>query len=310
MEIRTSGRPRGSAPGGVSVPPDKGAYLRRKSSHRLRKKRFAGRTLMAAVGVGMRVAAAAAAVVFLILAFRFVMTSAHFDLRTVRCEGCNHMEPTRLEEVIRKEFPQNVLQIDLNRLKRRLEREKWIRKVQIRRVLPSELIIYIDERAPSVIAELNGKLILTDAEGVLLDLYTSEYKKLDMPVFSGMAGESIADYGRHQAENSDRISLGLQVLRELDAGSSDYTRRISELDLSDAANVRVLLVDDTTEVHLGDRDFRKRFGLFMANLPQYRELEAEYSDISSVDLRYEGKIIYRPRNLAEASMEATGAIRP
>ncbi|MBM3792387.1 MAG: cell division protein FtsQ, partial [Acidobacteria bacterium] len=95
-----------------------------------------------------------------------------------------------------------------------------------------------------------------------------------------------------------------------DAGSSDYTRRISELDLSDAANVRVLLVDDTTEVHLGDRDFRKRFGLFMANLPQYRELEAEYSDISSVDLRYEGKIIYRPRNLAEASMEATGAIRP
>jgi hypothetical protein len=66
------------------------------------------------------------------------------------------------------------------------------------------------------------------------------------------------------------------------------------VDLSDRANVRILLVDDTAEIALGNRDFLTRFRMFVANVAQYHELKEQY-EIVSIDLRYDGQIVYRPR---------------
>jgi hypothetical protein len=64
----------------------------------------------------------------------------------------------------------------------------------------------------------------------------------------------------------------------------------------------LLLVDDGAEILLGDRDFLRRYQILMANRAQYRELQAQYQGIASVDLRYEGQIIYRPRAAQDAQV--------
>ncbi len=292
------------------MPPDKGAYLRRKSSEKLRKRQVLSRSLTNALRVGSRLLLAAAALGLVLWCYRFASSSARFDLRTIKCEGCVQTQQNEIEAIIRKDFPRNILRINLEQLRRRLERERWIKGVQIRRILPSDLIIYVEERVPAAIAEIGGELILTDEEGVFLDRYGPLYGRLDLPVFSGLLGDSASDYDAHLKENAGRIQLGLRVLAELNAGAGEYAHRISEVDLSDSGNVRLLLLDDTTEFYLGDRDFLKRFQLFLANISQYRDLKEEYTDIASVDLRFEGKIIYRPRNLAEASPAASREARP
>jgi cell division septal protein FtsQ len=309
MEIRTADSSRRAQAAAADGPPDRGAYLRRKTSQKLRTRQLAGRRMIGALKMTVRLAAVAAAAAALMAAYWYASSSGRFALRSVTCEGCAHVQPGQLESVIRREFADNILQIDLERLHERLEKEIWIKEVEIRRVLPGTLVLYVLERVPAVIAELNGDLVLTDREGVLLDQYAARYGKLDAPVFSGLLGENAADYRNFAAENAARISLGLRVLTELESGSPDYTGRISEIDLSDTTNVRVLLVDDTAEVLLGDRDFLKRFRTFQANMPQFQELKDEYSEIATVDLRYDGKIIYRPRNLAAAPVEAVEARR-
>jgi hypothetical protein len=223
------------------------------------------------------------------------LSSTHFETGAVTFMGCNRSSPAQLETIVRREFPGSTLWIDLHAVCDRLEREAWIRQADARRVLPSDLVIRIVEREPGAILELHGDLWLADAEGVLLDRYDSRYGKLDMPVFTGFGGKSPEDYRDRGAENAARVQRGLQVLSELGSGSPDFARSISELNLSEPANVKLLLVNDTAEIMLGDRDFLRRFRTLMSNLKQYEELKSQYEEIASVDLRFEGQIVYRPR---------------
>lgn len=310
MEIRTAKTNLGRPTAGRAVPPERGAYLRRKSSQGLRKRQVISRRLIRSLQWALRLAAAVAALAVLMTGYRYTVTSTRFEVRHVICEGCAQVPPALIEDIVQRDFPRGILQIDLKKLRDRLEKERWIHSVQIRRVLPGSLVIYVEERKPAAVVEINGELMLADRNGILLDQYTEAYGKLDVPVFAGFLGESSAEYDRNQEQNSLRVALGMRLLEELGQGSGDYLRRISEVDLADTRNVRILLVDDTAEVFLGDRNFLERFRAFVANMPQYEELKAQYSEIASVDLRYDGKIIYRPRNDPTSLVEGGPSKRP
>ena len=73
------------------------------------------------------------------------------------------------------------------------------------------------------------------------------------------------------------------------------TQKISEVDISDPENLKILLVDDTAEVYLGDKDYLKRFRTLMNNLGEYQKLKDQYTEIVSIDLRYDNQIVYRPQ---------------
>jgi cell division protein FtsQ len=275
--------------------PEKARYLRRKTVQKVRRTHWAGRILLRCLKMLAAVAAVALVVAVATTVVSDTISSGGFSLKTVTVTGARHADIAGLEAIIRRNFPANVLRMDLYQVRDRLEREAWVERAEVRRVLPSELVIQVRERIPEVIFELNGELMLADRSGILLDRYDSKYGKLDVPVFKGLAGEDPAGYRAHQKENSARILLGQQMLGELESGSPAFVRNISEVDLSDPADVKLILVDDTAEILLGDRDFLKRFQRLMSNLSQYRELQAQYQEIASVDLRYEGQIIYRPR---------------
>ena len=85
------------------------------------------------------------------------------------------------------------------------------------------------------------------------------------------------------------------MLSEIESGSPQETRKISEVDISDRENLKILLVDDTAEVYLGEKDYLKRFRKLMDNMKQYQELKNQYTEIEFIDLRFDDNIIYRPR---------------
>ncbi len=291
----------------VVVPPDKRRPARKKAGQKLQRNRhFASRLLafcrLLAYGAAVVLAVSAGS-----LAYRYANASDAFAVRGIDVVGCKHLQPADVEKAVRQHIPGSLLRVDLAQLRERLEKEPWIRRCEIRRVLPSRLKIYIEERTPSVIAEIGGALELLDRNGILLDAYDSSYGKLDVPVFSGLSGDSASAYAAHQAENSSRVRVGVQLLTELAQGSSDLTRMISEIDLSDPDNVKIMLVDDTAEIYLGDRDFLKRF---QALMERYDDAKAQYGEMTSVNLRYFPEIIYNPKNPPNVKPESKQANRP
>jgi len=295
MEIKTTNRPRETTNARTVPPPESSRHAHKKATNKLGKGHIAGRRLIAALKMIGKLGAFMLLVSFLLSIFWFAYRSDKFNLRTVTVHGCKEIDPENLESVVRQNFPVNILPIDLRQLKTRLEKEPWVKRVEIRRILPSDLIIYVQERVPSAIVEFRGELMIADQEGIILDRYEPKYGRLDVPVFKGLMGEDPEAYSLYQTENAERIRHGLRMLAEIESGSPQETKKISEVDISDPENLKVLLVGDTVEVFLGEKDYLKRFSTLMGNMGKYEELKNQYTEIESIDLRVPGNIIYRPR---------------
>ncbi len=110
-----------------------------------------------------------------------------------------------------------------------------------------------------MIFELHGELMVADDEGTLLGQYDPRFGKLDVPVFKGVLGEDAESYRLYKEENAVRIRQGLVMLSQIESGLPHATQKISEVDISDPENLKILLVDDTAEVYLGEKDYLKRF---------------------------------------------------
>ncbi len=302
MEIRTTNKPRENTSARI-VPRPEPVRHPHKATNKLGKGHIAGRRLVAALKMIGKLGAFMLMVLFMLSVFVYAYTSDKFNLRTITFHGCKELNTKHLESIVRRNFPANVLRINLRQLKNRLEKEPWVKRVEIRRVLPSGLIIYVQERTPAAIIEFRSELMLADQDGIMLGRYDPQYGKLDVPVFRGVLGEDAENYRLYQEENSARIRQGLQMLAEIESGSPQETRKISEVDISDPENLKVLLVDDTAEVYLGEKDYLKRFRALMDHMQQYQELKDQYTEIESIDLRFPGNIIYRPRRGANAGQK-------
>ena len=293
MWIKTS-KSKEARRSGTIPPPDK-SRQRKKAPQKLGKGSISGRRYVSALRTLGKLGSILLPVLFVVAIFAYAYTSDKFNLSNVEFHGCKEVDSKHLEEIIRRDFPANILRMDLPGLKSRLEEETWVNYVEIRRILPSNLIIYVQERVPSVILEMQNELMVADRDGIILSRYSPRFGKLDVPVFRGVLGESAESYRHHQEENAARIQQALYMLSELESGSPQYTNRISEVDISDRKNLKIMLLNDTAEVYLGGENYLERFNSFMRNRDEYEKLKDQYEEFASIDLRFEDQIIYRPR---------------
>lgn len=297
MRIKTS-KSKETRRSGTIPPPDK-SRQRKKAPQKLGKGSISGRRYFAALRTLGKLGSILLPVFFVIAIFAYAYTSDKFNLSNVEFHGCKEVDSKHLEEIIRRDFPANILRIDLPELKSRLEEETWVNHVGIRRILPSNLVIYVQERVPSVILEMQNELMVADRDGIILSHYSPRFGKLDVPVFRGVLGESAESYRHHQEENATRIQQALYMLSELESGSPQYTKRISEVDISDRKNLKIMLLDDTAEVYMGGENYLERFTSFIRHRDEYEKLKDQYEEIASIDLRFEDQIIYRPRRMED-----------
>jgi cell division protein FtsQ len=84
-----------------------------------------------------------------------------------------------------------------------------------------------------------------------------------------------------------------ELVRELDSGGAHYSQELSEVDLSDPEDVKVLAADANGEVlvHLGSGNYLQRYKTYVTHVQQWRQ---QFEKLESVDLRYDGQIIVNP----------------
>jgi cell division septal protein FtsQ len=231
---------------------------------------------------------------FVILSGVFVFSSDAFNLRDVRVNGCRHQNAGSLEDIIREEFPSSVLRIDLDEARQRLEKETWVKRVEVHRVLPSSLVLRVQEREPTIIVELGGDKMMADNEGVLLGKYNREFGKIDSPIFRGVKGRDRETYEKHYEENAERIRRGTAMLAEITAEMPEEARSISEVDVAELNNIKIMLDNDPVEIWLGSEKYSKRFSSFVGDpAKKYQELKNQGIQVAQIDLSNDGQIVYK-----------------
>jgi cell division protein FtsQ len=304
MEIKTNTTQ--TVRGPREVPPPDKTRPRKKTAQKRGHNHGAGRRLLSVLKILGKIGTLVLLAAFMLSVFVYAFNSDKFKLRNIQINGCQRLNGEQLKEIIHREFNANILQMDLQQVKERLEKETWAKQVELRRVLPSDLIITIQERIPAVTLEMNGELMVADQEGILLGRYDPQLGKLDVPVFKGTLGDDPETYVLYQEENASRIRQGLDMLSEIMSGSLQYAKIISEVDISDKSNLKLLLVDDAAEVYLGDKDYLKRFQKLVNNPDEYQRLKSQNYAIDAIDLRYDHKIVFIPPKQAQLAAAEAG----
>jgi cell division protein FtsQ len=203
----------------------------------------------------------------------------------IEIAGQSNVTRAQVMEVMGGDIGRNIFFIPLDQRQKQLQQIPWVASASVMRFAPNRIKIQIHERVPVAFARVGSKVMLIDAGGVLMDL--SNKKKFSFPVIMGMsANEPLST-------RSIRMKTFNELVRQLDSSGGHYSQDLSEVDLTDAEDVKVLTNDPAGEVlvHLGSANFLDRFKIYVAHLREWRQ---QFTKLESVDLRYDQQIIVNP----------------
>jgi cell division protein FtsQ len=260
-------------------------------------KKTAARLLWAVLAIAIAVVCAISAAAF----YHYSEHSSRFRLQSsddIEMAGLSNVTRGQVMEVLGGDIGRNIFFIPLEQRQKQLQQIAWVESASVMRFAPNRIKIDIHERTPVAFARVGSKVMLTDAGGTLMDL--SARKKYSFPVIVGMnAGEPLST-------RAARMKIYNELVRQLDSGGGHYSQSLSEVDLSDPEDVKVLTNDSDGGVliHLGSSNYLDRFKIYVAHLREWRQ---QFDKLESVDLRYDRQIIVNPDLRGAARQPALSA---
>lgn len=260
-----------------------------------------GRPVFAACVLG--VAVGAAALIWQTRNFlhhdpRFTIPSAS-SIQTV---GNSELSRADLLSVFGSDIGRNLFYVPLEERQRELEQIPWVEHATVMRILPNQIRVAVAERTPIAFAEVNGRIELVDAAGVLLQMPPQEMaaKHYSFPVVTGINPSD------PPAARAERMQLYQRFLQELDASGQNNSAQFSEIDLSDPSDVKATVAANGNGIllYFGHEDFLARWQNYQAHIAQWR---AQYPNLASADLRYSDEVVLKMANPPAAAPQPAAA---
>jgi cell division protein FtsQ len=205
----------------------------------------------------------------------------------IEVSGAEHIAHAQIMEVMGGDIGRNIFFVPLAQRKQQLEQIPWVESASVMRFVPNRLRIEIHERTPVAFARIGSRIVLIDAGGTLMELAPGGKRKYSFAVIAGM------NSGEPLSTRAARMKNYNALVRELDSSGVHYSQELSEVDLSDPEDVKVLASDANGEVlvHLGSGNYLQRYKTYLTHVQLWRQ---QFDKIESVDLRYDGQIIVNP----------------
>jgi cell division protein FtsQ len=226
----------------------------------------------------------------------------------IQAAGLAELNRADLMPVFGEDIGRNVFFVPLKERRRQLEQIPWVEHATVMRVLPDQIRVAVVERQPVAFTQHGQTIGLVDANGVLLAMAakTMAERHYSFPVVTGI------DPGDSAESRKARMAVYLRLMAELDANGKHNSEQISEIDLTDPEDARVIMPGQGSDilVHLGEEKFLDRFERYKANIAAWRQ---QYPHLKSVDLRfdhYDDRVILQMASGAETPQPAAGGEAP
>ncbi|MGZ4821928.1 MAG: cell division protein FtsQ/DivIB [Terriglobales bacterium] len=216
----------------------------------------------------------------------------------IEISGLQNVARSQVMEVMGGDIGRNIFFVPLAQRKAQLEQIPWVESASVMRFIPNRLKVEIHERTPVAFARVGSRILLSDDVGTLMELPGK--KKYSFPVIVGM------NQGEPPSTRAARMKIYNDVVRQLDSGGARYSQDLSEIDLSDPDDVKVLANNRAGEVlvHLGSSNYLERYKIYVTHVQEWRQ---QFDKLESVDLRYDRQIIVNPDSQGAAKQPQISA---
>jgi cell division protein FtsQ len=216
-----------------------------------------------------------------------VLHASGLQVRRISVHGNVRLSSGDVQAIVDGLRGTSILRADLTGYRRRLMESPWVADVELRRVLPSTIEVFVSERRPMGLCRLGNSLYLVDPHGTLIDEFGPQYAEFDLPIIDGLSRSP--DSGQPTIDEA-RAELASRVLDALSA-RKDIAQRVSQIDVADVHDAVLLLQNDAALLHLGEEKFLERVQSYVDLAPALRQ---RVPDIDYVDLRFDERVYVRP----------------
>lgn len=265
-------------------------YLRRQKPLEIRRKKFGGRSWPFYRRLLVWAIVGAASVTTAIVAGRFLLYSPQVLLLKpdqIELMGNHVVSREAVLQPFARDRYRSVLRIPLAARRSQLQQLPWVESARVLRILPNRIRVELTERTPIAFLRNGRDLALVDAHGVILD--RPEGEDLHFPIVTGLTDSMPVE------EREKRMQSYQEFLRDADLvrpGSSD---RVSEIDLSNAKDLRVVMTGlasvadaQAVTIHFGNSDFTGKYRMLVENFAQW---QANAGRVQSIDLQYSRQVV-------------------
>jgi cell division protein FtsQ len=227
-----------------------------------------------------------------------------------RIAGTSNIQATGLSQVNRAEMlpvfgediGRNIFFVPLTERRKQLEQIPWVEQATVMRLLPDQIRVSLIERKPVAFVRHGQQIGLVDANGVLLNMPVAAMAQhhYSFPVLTGIDG------GDPLPSRRARIALYERLVGELDANGQHLSDQISEIDLTDPEDARVLMPEQGTDIlaHFGEDHFLERYQRYKNHIAEWRQ---QYPKLAAVDLRYDQQVVLEMQRGAADAQAAVNA---
>jgi cell division protein FtsQ len=197
-------------------------------------------------------------------------------------EGVVNASDQQIVNVFLRDFGRSIYLCPIKERRRKLLAIDWVKDAAVSRIWPNKIVVKVTERAPVAFAQRQARdgtqmYALIDGDGVLLD--PQRVGKLPLPVLVGIPANDT------EALRRDRVRRFLRMRSEI----GTQMAKISEIDVSDLDNIRVVMQFDRRAVTLmlGNQKYKERLDTFLNNMVEIRQ---RMPGATILDLRLKGRI--------------------
>ncbi len=272
---------------------DEPRYLRRQKPVEIRRKKFGAKNFSFYRRLTIWILIAIAVGVACYALGDFALYSPRVLLgRTEQIElaGNKIVGREALVNVFYNDRGKSVLTIPLDERRNEIQKIKWVESASVQRILPNRVRVEITERTPVAFVRNGSEIALIDSHGVILD----RPNDLDarFPIISGITDA----LPRDEAER--RMQTYQELVRDLNIVNADSANQLSEVDLSNPRNVRIVMAGipgvnaaQAVNIRFGTGDFTSKYRMLVENFAQW---QANAGCVRSVDLQFTRQIVLNP----------------
>ncbi|MEF9425638.1 MAG: FtsQ-type POTRA domain-containing protein [Candidatus Mariimomonas ferrooxydans] len=200
-----------------------------------------------------------------------------FPVKNILVSGNYHLEESEIKDTVNIRDGSSLVELSLDELKARLERNSWIKKVSLRKRFPDTIMVNVEEAVPKALLSIDKKIFLIDTGGNVLEEIEDESTSF-LPVIVGI----------NPKKDRGGILEAMKLINALDENDI----------LSRKESIEIMLKPYGLVMNLDGEYIKVGYGRYAKKLGRWKALETEVKKkditIAYVDLRFENEVIVKP----------------
>ncbi len=230
------------------------------------------------------------------LGYDFLASAPRFAVQQVSIFGNHSLTETQLLDWTGPIKEQNIFQLDLDGLTKRLKQHPWVRSVSVERIFPDALQIALLERIPYARIQRDKTYIL-DNFGALLGDAGSDHANLPLIV-----GWPIEEIKLGQNVVTDQMLQGLKTMRQFNQLEFFREDPVSVMEMTPDQRIRFTTKNRAIKFLISPNSLYEGFDNFKILLDAW---DNKPEDVELIDLSFKDKMVVKRRH-RESAGSSTG----